>query len=498
MAKGLDVSGVVRVSVTLQPIAAQERNFGTGIIVGSSNVIDVTERKRLYTSAEAIATDFGVNSPEAKAATLYFSQEPQPEIVYVGRWAQAATAGLLRGATLSPSQRALGNFTAVTNGSMKISVDGTERTLTGLNFSAALNLNGVAQIVQDALSAVSTGATVKWDSVLGRFTVESGTTGTSSSVSYATSHTTGTDVSSLLHLTAADASAPVVGVDPETLPACISLLADMDSRDYAYLLAVNTSPDDATYLATAAVVEGLGQSHLFGITIQNANVLDPTTSADLGSQLKDSGFKRTYWQYSATNAFAHASFFGRAATVDFNGADTTITMMFKKEPGVIAETITESQAATLKAKNGNVFVNYNNDTAILQNGVMSNGYYFDEVHNLDWLQNTIQTAVYNLLYTRTTKVPQTDAGMEMIKAVIKSRCYQAVTNGMLAPGVWTGPKIGPLNTGDVLENGFFVYAPPIATQSEADRAARKTVPFQVAVKLAGAVHAVIISITANR
>lgn len=233
MAKGLDVSGVVRVSVTLQPIAAQERNFGTGLIVGSSPIIDVSERKRLYTSAEAVATDFGVNAPEAKAATLYFSQEPQPEIVYVGRWAQTATAGLLRGATLSPTQRALGNFTAVTAGSMKISVDGTERTLTALNFSQALNLNGVAQIVQDALSAVSAGSTVKWDSVLGRFTVQSGTTGIASSVSYASAHSSGTDVSGLLHLTAADASAPVLGVDPETLPACISLFADMDSRDYA-------------------------------------------------------------------------------------------------------------------------------------------------------------------------------------------------------------------------------------------------------------------------
>lgn len=498
MAKGLDVSGVVRVSVTLQPIAAQERNFGVGILIGSSNVIDVAERKRLYTSAEAIATDFGVTSPEAKAATLYFSQEPQPEIVYVGRWAQTATPGLLRGATLSLTQRALSNFTAVTNGSMKISVDGTARTLTALNFSGALNLNGVAQIVQDALSAVATGATVKWDSVLGRFTVQSGTTGPTSSVSYATPHTSGTDISSLLHLTSADASAPVPGGNAETLPACISLLADMDSRDYAYLLAVATPPSDADILATAEIVEGLGQSHMFGVTIQNANVLDPNTSLDLGSQVRDSGFSSTYAQYSATNPYAHVSLFGRAATVDFDGADTTITMMFKKEPGVVAETITASQAATLKAKNVNVFVNYNNDTAILQHGTMANGYYFDEVHGLDWLQNTIQTAVYNLLYTRTTKVPQTDAGMEMIKAVIKSRCYQGVTNGLLAPGVWTGPKIGSLNTGDVLENGFFVYAPPIATQSDADRAARKTVPFQVAVKLAGAVHEVIISVVANR
>ena len=111
-------------------------------------------------------------------------------------------------------------------------------------------------------------------------------------------------------------------------------------------------------------------------------------------------------------------------------------MMFKREPGVVAEQLTESQAATLKAKHCNVFAAYNNATAILQHGVMANGYYFDEVHGTDWLQNAIQTAVYNLLYTTPTKVPQTDAGMSLIKAVIEAT-YQAV----LGPGVTVQPDV---------------------------------------------------------
>lgn len=494
MAQGLNVSGVVRVTVTIGALAAALRNFGAGMVIGSRDVIDTVERKRAYADADGVAQDFGLDAPETKAAILYFSQEPQPDLLYVARWAQTATAGRLNGAVLSAAQQLLSNFTAITSGTLTLTVDGQARALTGLNFSGALNLNGVAQIVQTALvGAGATGATVVWDGVLKRFVVKSGTTGSSSSVSYGT----GT-VATAMHLTSTDASAPVPGVPAESLVSCVATLADMDSSWYAAFVATATPPSDGDHLAVAQLVEGLGQSHLYGVTVTNSNVLDPTTSADLASQLKVLGLKRTWTQYSSSNPYAVASFFGRAATVDFQGADTTITMMFKREPGVVAETITESQAATLKAKNCNVFVNYNNATAILQWGVMVNGYYFDEVHGTDWFQNELQTEEYNLQYTTGTKIPQTDAGMDLIKAVAKRVCERAVRNGLVAPGQWNGPKIGPLLTGQTLSTGFFIYAPPVATQPVADRAQRKSVSFQIALKLAGAVHDILISVVADR
>jgi len=70
-----------------------------------------------------------------------------------------------------------------------------------------------------------------------------------------------------------------------------------------------------------------------------------------------------------------------------------MTLKFKQEPGVAPETLTETQAATLRGKHCNVFVNYDNDTAIIQEGVSFDGSFFDEVVGLDWLENDIQTAV---------------------------------------------------------------------------------------------------------
>lgn len=498
MATGLNPAEVVRVAVTIEPLAAQARNFGVGNIVGPSSIIDTAERKRFYSTLEGVLAEFGSTAPEAQAARVYFSQDPQPALLCISRWAQTATAGLLRGGSLSAAQRQLSNFTGITSGALKITINNAERVVTGVNFSGALNLNGVAAILQAAIRTQASGVSVTWDPIYSRFTVQSNTTGPASTVSYATDNTTGTSIAGLLGLTSDVASTPVPGVAAETLPACIALLADMDSRDYAFLPVSPTPISDADHIAAAQIVEGLAYSHLYGLTIQSTASIDATATSDLGSLLEDLNLKRTFWQFSTTSPYAVCSFFGRASTVDFDAADTTITLKFKQEPGVVAETLTSSQAATLRAKNGNVFVNYSNDTAILQHGTMANGYWFDEVHGLDWLQNEIQTEVYNLLYTSPTKVPQTDAGMDLIKAVIKDCCFRAVNNGLIAPGVWTGPKVGPLKTGDTLPNGFMVYAPPVATQSKADRAARHSVPFQVPVKLAGAVHDVVIAVYANR
>lgn len=490
----LSVSDVVNVSVVLSPIAAATRNFGSLLIMGSSSVIDTTERLRLYSSLDGVVTDFGTNSQEYKAAALYFGQTPQPSVLYVGRWAQTATAAVLHGGVLTAAEKAIANFTAITSGGLRITIDGTLKSLTGINLSAQTNLNGVASALTTALGGAGT---VTWNASLGRFDVVSATTGTSSTITYATAPVSGTDISALLKLQTGQASAPVAGIAAETLLSAVTTVADK-STDWYGLYVAATGVADADVLAVAGFIEGTGNSRIYGVTIQNTQVLDSTVTNDLASQLKGLGYKRTFTQYSGNNAHAAASIFGRAFTVNFNGSNTTLTIKFKQEPGVTAEDITTSQAATLKAKNCNVFAAYQNGTAIVQEGVMVNGYFFDEVHGTDWLQNDVQTAIFNLLFTSTTKIPQTDQGINRILSTIESRLAQAVVNGLVAPGVWTADGFGALNAGDTLTKGFYVYAPPVATQSTADRQARKAPVIQCAIKLAGAVHSVNTIINVNR
>ncbi|MBZ9939138.1 DUF3383 domain-containing protein [Mesorhizobium sp. BR1-1-16] len=493
MAAGLPISDIVNVDIVLSPLATPYRNFGAGLIVGSSNVIDTVERIRSYGSIASVANDFGTTAPEYYAAARFFAQSPQPDLVYVGKWAAAATAATLHGGVLSAAQQVISNWTAITAGSLKITVNGTLKTLTGLDFSAQTNLNGVATVITTALS----GATVVWNAVYGRFEVTSPTTGASSTLTYATTAGSGTDISAQLKLDSATASAPVAGIIAETLVTALQAFANKSGDWYAAIIAA-TLPANSDVLAAADYIEASGKSRMLGLTIQATTAIDATNTTDLGYLLSAAAYRKTFWQYSTFDAYAVASFFGRAATVNFEGSRTTLTMKFKIEPGIIAETLTESQASALDGKHGNVFVNYDNGTAIIQQGVMADGSFFDEVHGLDWLQNRVQTDVWNLLYTSTTKIPQTDAGNHLILATIEASCEQGVTNGLIAPGVWNAGGFGQIAQGDTLPRGYYVYAPPIASQSQADREARKSVVFQVAAKLAGAIHSVPVIINVNR
>lgn len=371
MAQGLPVSNVVNVDVIMSPVAATGRNFGALLILGTSTVIPVTERIRQYSAIEDIGDDFGVDSPEYEAATIFFSQSPKPTLVYIGRWAK----------TLA---------------------------------------EGEAGAVETLLQAVN--ASLQYTNWYG--------------------------------------------------------LAIADCADLV----------EADVISVAAAIEASSLSRILAVTTDDVSVLVAGNTDNIGYKLKAAGYGRTFWQYSSSSKYAAISAFGRAFTVNFTGNNTTITLKFKTEPGVTYETLTTTQAAAIDSINGNVYVYYANDTAIIQQGVMANGDFFDERHGLDWLQNYVQTNLYNLLYTSATKIPQTDAGVTRLMTNVEASLDQAVNNGLVAPGVWNGGPIGQIQSGDTLTKGYYVYADAVSSQAQSDREARKSPVIQAAIKLAGAIH----------
>jgi len=599
----LSVSDLVNVTVNLSPSAVTGRSFGTLMIAGDSNVINGEERLRSYASIEAVASDFGLTAPEYLAAALYFGQTPQPTSLMIGRWLATATAGLNDGAILTAAQQALSIFTSITSGGFDITIDGVAKTPASLNFSGATNLNGVATIINGALtggvctwngsqfiitsnttgagaaasgtitfasnpsasdtvtiggtaitfvasgptgsqvliggspSATATNllnflqASVDTNLVKGIYSLvgtvltvtyyQIGTAGNSftlaksssaitisggdlaggvaaSSVGYATAPGSGTDISSLLGLTASTSLALIPGYAAESPVQCASVLANLSSAWYGLMFASTASITDSQNIAVCGFIEALSITRVFGVTTQETATLSSLSTTDLASQMVAGGYIQSLIQYSSFTPYAIASFFGRAFTVNFAASNSTITMMYKQEPGVDAENLTENQAQVLTAKRCNVFVEYVNDTAIVQNGVMSGPRFFDETFGLNWFQNAVQTDVYNALYTSPTKIPQTDAGVNQLVNVIAGDCEEAVNNGLVAPGVWNAPGFGNLAQGQYLKTGYYIYAQPIALQSQADRETRVSPPIQVAIKLAGAIQTVDVLVTVNR
>ena len=492
MPKGLNIGRLVRATVNLAPLAAARRGFGTLMIAGDSSVIDGSERFRSYVDLESIAEDFGTSAPEYLAASLYFGQTPRPQSMMIGRWLRTATAGFIKGAVLTTAEQAMASWTAITTGSFKVDIDGVTKTLSALNFAAQTNLNGVASVITTALGA---SGVCSWDG--SRFIITSSTTGTTSTVGYASATGAGTDISAKLKLTALTALAPVDGYAAESPVDCAVALADRSGQWYGLTFAAATMPTGDQYEAVAAFVQGASISRIFGITETDTRVLDATFTTDLASRMKALGYTRTTVEYSA-NKYAVCSMFGRAFSVNFSANRSTITLMYKQEPGIVAENLTETQAQTLKAKRCNVFVQYMNDTAILQYGVMSGPAYFDEIHGLDWFTDALQTAEYNLLYQSKTKIPQTDAGQNELVNVAAGVCREAINNGLVAPGQWNADGFGQLSRGDFLDQGFYIYTQPMAAQDQSIREQRIAPPLQIALKLAGAIHEIDCIIDVNR
>lgn len=317
-----------------------------------------------------------------------------------------------------------------------------------------------------------------------------------SSVSFATTGS-GTDISAQLKLTSTTAIALVPGYDAETPVECAAVLADMSTAWYGLMFQSSVQPTDDQSLSVSDFVEALDIKRIYGVTITDSNVLSSLVTTDLASEQKAAGYLRSFCQYSQ-NAYAIASFFGRAFSVNFDASNSTINMMYKQEPGVVGEVLTTTEANVLQDKRCNVFVAYVNDTVILQYGVMSGSAYFDEIFGLDWLQDAVQNACYNLLYQSATKIPQTDSGANQFVTAISGVCDQGVNNGLVAPGVWNADGFGQLQRGDFLKTGYYIFAQPMALQSQSDRETRVAPPIQVAVKLAGAINELDVIINVNR
>lgn len=489
MATTLPISRLITVGVNLTPKAAQAQNLSSLLILGPSSVIDTKSRMRSYGSLTSIATDFGVQAPEYLAAQAWFNQTPQPTQVLIGRWVQAASAGQLIGAPLAVN--ILTTLQGVVNGGLTITIDAlAPAVLANLNFSGASNLNAVAAIIDAALA----NATVLYNSQLNRFEVTSATTGAASIVSFVTA-AAGTDLSHLLGLAAADGGYQANGLAAESALAAATLFESKFGQQWYALTILGAATAD--HLAVAGFIEGDATYHFYGVTTQDPAVLVPTTTTDIASQLKALGYTKTAVQYSSSNPYAICSLLGRILTTDYTGNNTVITVMWKQEPGIVAENLDQTQAGSLESKNCNVFVAYDNNTSIIEPGVTSSGLFIDEIIGVAAFAVAIQNSGFNLLFLSSTKIPQTDAGMHIISTNFEQVCAQFVTNGLLAPGDWNAAGFGTIKQGDFLPKGYYIFTPSISTQSAAARSSRISVPIQIAVKLAGAVHDINLLTTVN-
>jgi hypothetical protein len=486
----IPVSKVVKVSILSSPTFPKRKGFGLLLIVGKSARLPVGNRIRFYSDMDAVAADFDSTDEEYKAAQVFFSQAPRPTELAIGRRFDAAVPGELLCSV--NYEKTIATWQAINNGAFKININGgAVEEVSGIDLSGAANLNAVAAAIQTRLQLVSANATCTFDGI--RFIFRSGTTGAASTVDYTTAPAAGTDIGPLLGSRAEDLGIKTAGAAAESIAESLDALQNIDPSWYG----VTFTQELTTQNLKDAAAWAEARVKMFGFTTADSNVLDQAAVDDIASYMKSNLYDRTVYIWDNNDPYQIVSVFARGFTVNFNEQNSTITLKFKLLPGTSPINITESQRLALVAKNCNYYT-YFGDSAMLAEGVMASGKFFDERHGLDWLQNAIETNVFGYLYTRTTKVPQTDKGVASLVQQVEKACREGVNNGLLAPGVWNGMDLGEVKSGDFLPKGFYVYAQPVAEQNQSDREARKAPPIQVIAKGAGAIHFADITVTFER
>lgn len=195
----LPASRIVQVSPRVISGGAKDLETN-GLLFTKSALLPADQLAMAFSSASAVSALFGPEAEETKFAQQYFTgvqnQQSTPKSLVIARRVDEAVAAWIRGGKLGVT---LAKLKAVTDGALKITVDGVEKTAAAVDLSGATSLSAVAQTVATAI----TGVTGSYDSNTNSFTFTSSTTGADSTIGYASAGDSGTDLSAMLGLTQA-------------------------------------------------------------------------------------------------------------------------------------------------------------------------------------------------------------------------------------------------------------------------------------------------------
>lgn len=434
MAKAIPASYIV--SVNPRVIYGASGTLVMSGLLLTDNALCPFPQLLAFPGADEVGEYFGVDTPEYRLATKYFlgfdNSYRKPEKLYFARRCSTAFGGGIIGSAVTAG---VADFTDITNGCFKISVDGTAYTITGVDFSSATSYSTIAQAVQNALTTAGAGVTIEYSSVTKGFLINNATTGAEGTLSYVTADNTGTDISSMLKLTEADGAVLFSGSGVLTPAEVMESVEDQTQNFVSFTCVTSMTQQEA--LGYAAWTNSKGVSYLF-------SAWDSSSAASailLKTAIETNGYAGTSVIYGSAE---YAVFImAEAASIDWNRRQGVINFAFKHQQGLAAVVIDGAEASLLEAGNVNFYGRWatrNPEFMFLYNGKVSGDYrYLDAWVNAIWLRSAIQISCMDGM-TIAGRVPYTEAGYTQIKAWLQDPINTALLNGVIDAGVVLSEK----------------------------------------------------------
>ena len=490
------IDKTVRVSDVISASGELRQLFGiTLFLTTDTTLTSGAGRVSVFAGIDDVAGVFADTSVPYKAASVYFSQTPYPKNLVIGRWFNAAAPAVLKGG----AAQTLTALKAITAGALTIN----GQAITALNFGSATSYADVAAALQTKLRAASASpdlatCTVVFDVLTAGFKITSTTTGAAASIGLATPPGTGVDAATPLGLTATAGAQAFDGADVETVTQALTACFNLNPSPYFVTLETALNDTSAVDEANAFCST---RDLMFRMECNLPAALTTNETTTRLATFATSKPGRTFACYTPAAApFLALSSAAKLGSINFNGANSMLTLNLTTMPGVTPTLLTPTQQTELDRKRTSYYIDQGASNAYINNGGFAVGVWDDVRIWLDWFKNAVKIDVYNLLASG--RVPQTADGMASIQRVIELVCEQGVNNGGIAPGQLSeatradiAGATGNEDFDGFLSKGYFVYADAVSTLSQSDRNARMVPPFRIWLKGSGAVHFVDISIT---
>lgn len=480
----IDINNIINISLTSTPQGLENANINS-VAIFTTELPSNLDPYRIYTNSRQVATDYGTNSQAAKMANAIFAQSPnilsgEGRLVTIPLINSiSAVEGKYETTDITAN---LSNILAVSNGDIRVVLNGNNIDLTDLDFTGASTFEDIAKILQNRLNnaVVESKAT--------GFDILSKKVGASSTVDLVQLPAgTGTDLStaSLFNVVAGTATGGN-NAQGETILEALTRTEE-DVAYYGFI--TDLQMEDAVIKTLATGVQSRDKYYVE--TFASTEDVEPTTG--ICSQIKDASETKTrcilYTKGIDDRNLAKAAYISRGSSVNFAGSNTTNTLNLKSLVGVTPDnSINQTILDKTEIAGADIYTSVSSLSVVLSFG--SNDY-FDNIYNDLWFKLALEVAGFNYLRQTNTKIPQTEQGMEGLKGAWGKVCEQGIRNGMIAAGTWNSSETFG-NPDDLRRNisdiGYYIYSLPIALQSQADREQRKAPLGQIAIKRAGAIH----------
>lgn len=420
-----------------QLVDIQSRVIGAGLSGIEMNSVFLSESDKIpantpvvFTTLDSVGDFFGLSSKEYTLASKYFladdNKQKNPSALYFYRYISSAVAGWVRGGSDVASINAI---KAIDDGALTIEIDGVEQSYTSLDFSSVTSYSAIAEVIQTALS---TDATIEYNSTFKCFVITSATTGAGSSVSFATVSESGTDLSSILCLTQDTGALVSEGSDTQTSEENMTNLVKKLKNFVSYLPVFDETAEVRKALADWNNEQGTRFVYLANDTSSSALIAN--NSDCFAASVKD--YFGVFCGYNTKEFLAFVA--GFIAAIDWSRTNGRKTLAYKSQAG-LEPTVSEDEDAIALLSNGynfyGAYATASEEFSLAQNGSISgNVKWLDTYLGQVWIRASLQASWLTVEMNANT-LPFNDRGYDAFYAGSLDTINQAKDAGIIVAGV---------------------------------------------------------------